>query len=195
MKKVITILATMIVLVGAIFAANDTLTITANVPKVAPVFIMKGQLTGAGETDNSQKTADATLASDFDISQTDIPVTITIAQNNTTNNNKAKYQGTATVTITPTELKKTISSVEYKTALPEYSAGSLKNVNGIADSTHGSSIAFNEADSKVTITLLYAGSSVQNADVASFVYTWKANDNLPPATGYTATITMGYTAP
>lgn len=197
MKKVIAILATMIVLVGAVFAANDTLTITANVSKVPPVFVIKGQLTGEGETDNTQKTADATLASVLDISQQSIPVTITIAQNNTTNNNKAKYQGTATITITPTELSKKIDNTTYKTALPNYDATGkgLASVNGIENASNGSSIACDSTTKVVTVTLKYKGSSVQNADVASFVYTWPANDNLPPANGYTATITMGYTAP
>ena len=195
MKKVITILATMIVLVGAVFAANDTLTITANVPKVAPVFVIKGQLTGTGETDTSQHTADATLNSVLDISQTSIPVLITIAQNNTNNNNKSKYQGTATITITPTELSKKIGDTTYKTDLPSYGSGSLKNVSGIESASNGSSIACNDTTKEVTVTLKYKGSSVQNADVASFIYTWGANDNLPPANGYTATITMGYSAP
>ena len=166
MKKHIVIIAIMTVLIGAVFAANDTLTITANVTKVPPVFVLKGQLTGTGETDNSQKTADATLASVLDISQNDIPVTITIAQNNTNNNNKSKYQGTATITITPTELKKEINEVEYKTALPSYGSGALIEVNGIADSTHGSSISCDDTTRIVTVTLKYAGSSVKNANVA-----------------------------
>ena len=131
MKKLIVILAVMIAFVGAVFAATgDTLTITANVAKIDPIFVIKGQLTATGETDNTQKTANATLASVKDISQESIPVSITIAQYN---NTKSKYKGTLTLTITPTELAKTIDSVEYKTALPAYSDGELKNVNGIGN--------------------------------------------------------------
>lgn len=195
MKKLIAILTIAIVLAGAVFAAtNDTLTINANVPKVKPIFVMKGQLTGTGETnDATQKTANATLTSDLDISQKDISVAITIAQDNTAEeNNKSKYKGAITLTITPTELKKTIDSVEYKTALPSYSAGALKNVNGIGDAENGSSIACNNTTKVVTLVLNYLGSSVQDADVASFTYTWGSNDNLPPADGYTATVKLTY---
>ncbi len=191
MKKVIAILTIAIVLAGAVFAAtNDTLTINANVPKVKPIFVMKGQLTGTGETnDATQKTANATLTSDLDISQKDISVAITIAQDNTAEeNNKSKYKGAITLTITPTTLK----LGNDQTALPSYSDGALKNVNGIGTAQNGSSITCNNTTKVVTLVLNYLGSSVQDADVASFTYTWEHDDNLPPGDGYTATVKLTY---
>ena len=191
MKKVIAILTVAIVLAGAVFAAtNDTLTINANVPKVKPIFVMKGQLTGTGETnDATQKTANATLTSDLDISQKDISVAITIAQDNTAEeNNKSKYKGAITLTITPTTLK----LGNEHTALPSYSDGDLIAVNGIGNAQNGSSIACDNSTKVVTLILNYLGSTVQDADVASFTYTWGHDDNLPPGDGYTATVKLTY---
>ena len=186
MKKVIAILATMIVLVGAVFAAtNDTLTITCNVAQVDPNFILKGQLTGTGETatGSTQTSGSATLASVLDISKNDIPLAVTVAQYN---NTKSKYKGTITLTITPTALTLGSDSSD----LPLYSDGEMKTVTGIVAAN--SSIACNSSTKVVTVTLKYSGCSVTDADVASFVYTWKAKDELPPGTGYSATVQLTY---
>ena len=186
MKKVIAILTVLIVLIGAVFAAtNDTLTITANVAKVAPNFILKGTLTGDGEsaTGNTQTNGTATLASVLDISQDDISVAVTVAQYN---NTKSKYKGTITLTITPTALTMGSDSSD----LPLYSDGEVKTVSGIVAAD--SSIACNSTTKIITLTLKYNGCSVTDADVASFVYTWEAKDELPPGNGYSATIKLTY---
>ena len=191
MKKLIAILTIMIVLVGAVFAANnDELKVTAKVDEHIPGFKIFGGTSSGSITVEGAQTPNV-IATSLDISMVDITVYFKLTQySNTTtpsyNGNKAKFKGTANLTVTADPLSATIDETTYSTAIPVAANITTPTISGITSSSS------NTTSNIVKVTLVYDGRSVQDADVATFDFTWTAKDELPPADTYAALITLTY---
>ena len=217
MKKLIAILAIAIVLVGAVFAAdNDKLTITSKVAPHAPGFRLYGGETSSAAADilAVASPADAVgtqgeegyvpatgwIASTKDISLEDITVYCRLNQyspNGDYSSTKSKFKGVATIRVTATALTATVGGTVYST-------------NGVANAVSESDVTIPNngisakaivreqsnggyANDTVKVTLTYDGKTVQDSAVyADFSFKWTKSDDLPPAT-YSANITMRYT--
>ena len=196
MKKVIAILTTMIILVGAVFAVTgEQLQINVTVHPVAPIYTIYGGMTADEANGTSyQGNASTPTSIDFDeddynLAENDITVYIRIYQSN-----KAKYSGTATLTITATPLVHTSLTVgTYKTSAPTAASIAKTTPNGITYSTNPAASASGE-NTVVTYAPTYNGSAVQATNIGTFNLKWTHNDNLT-AGSYQATITLGFTAP
>ena len=184
MKKVISILAVLVVLIGSVFAA-DTLNITANVPKVAPVYAINGSLTSNFETVVVGGAANNTIETNTNISESPVTVYIKVIQ---TNKSVYKDASGVSLTVTPTALTNTADANE-KTALPTIA----HRVDGTATnlSVTGSE---NSTTKVVTFLCKYANGKpvAANSVIGTFDYTWAADANLAEG-DYQATITMAYT--
>ena len=199
MKKVIAILATMIVLVGAVFATNnEQLIINATVNAVPPTFHIQGKLSSVNTwTDGATSGSTNVINTGINIAENDVVINVRILQDN-----KSKYNSTATLTIKATELANTAEGfTSYKTALPLVS-GLITSTASVADHI---SVAVPTTPASPTTTknvqyvLTYDGHNVNGTSnnivqVASFTYTWESVDDLPLGT-YEATITLEYQAP
>ena len=192
MKKVIAILAAMIVLAGVVFATTgDTLTVNCTVPVTKPEFTMVG-----GFTNQYGTTATNTLESQTNIAENPIDVYVQVKQ---TALSRYKNTNGFTVTIAATALSATIEQVTYSTAVPTITAASAGSavVNAInAQKNDFSSTKTSETNGTVVFTVAYpTGAPVPaNTIVGSIQYTWPATDSLAVGS-YSATITMSYQAP
>ena len=196
MKKVIAILAVMMVFAGIVFATTgDNLTINATVPVTKPEFTMVG-----GFTNEYGTTATGILNSQIDISTNPIDVYVQIKQTA-----KSRYKNTTgfDITIAATALSATIEGVAYSTAVPTITASAAGSavVNAInAQKNDFTSTKSSAANGTVVFTVAYpTGAPVPaNTIVGSIQFTWPATDSLAVTTGnekYSATITMSYQAP
>lgn len=189
MKKLIAILTIMIVLVGAVFAADgDQLVVTAKVDKHIPSFKIFGG-TSASALNVEGTATGATIATNTDISLTDITVYFKLTQNSITDTYttaKAKYKGVATLTVDAEPLSATVSGTQYATADPACNNATVLSVNGI------SSVEDYPATSagQVVFKLSYDGRSIDDTDVATFNFKWTHLDSLPPAETYSATVAL-----
>lgn len=197
MKKLIAILAVMIAFAGAIFAVTgEQLQINVTVNPVAPVFSIFGGKTSneaAGTTYQGNATTPTAITFDsnsYDLALNNITVYIRLYQSN-----KAKYTGTATLTVTATPLvNQTVQTGTYQTTAPtaadisktESPAGITYTTNPAASTSAGNTV--------VTYAPKYDGRSIQATDIGTFNLTWGANADLA-AGSYQATITLGYEAP
>ena len=192
MKKVIAILAAMIVLAGVVFATTgDTLTVNATVPVAKPEFTMIG-----GFTNQYGTTATGTLESQVNIAENPIDVYVQVKQ---TALSRYKNTNGFTVTIAATALSATIEQVTYSTAVPTITAASAGSavVNAInAQKNDFTSTKTSETNGTVVFTVAYpTGAPVPaNTVVGSIQYTWPATATLAVGS-YSATITMSYEAP
>lgn len=196
MKKLIAILTIMIILVGAVFAdSGDKLLVTSKVSEHIPGFkIFGGER--AETTDTAAYGTEGTntgvnVASTKDIALDDIMVDCKISQySNTTSPEytgaKAKYKGTATLTITATELVHSEDTTQKASV-----AASAVNVSLPA----GVTCTPTTTGATVSLPFVYDGRSVQDSAataMATMLFTWTHSDNLIPG-NYSATITMTYT--
>ncbi len=194
MKKYIAILAVLIAFVGAAFAVTgEQLQINVTVTPVAPVFSIYGGKTANGTTvqGNATNATAITFASnEKNLAANDVTVYIRLYQSN-----KAKYTGTATLTVTATPLvNQTVQEGTYQTEAPtaadisktESPAGITYTTNPAASTSAGNTV--------VTYAPKYDGRSINATDIGTFNLTWGHNDDLA-AGSYQATITLGYTAP
>ena len=192
MKKVIAILAAMIVLAGVVFATTgDTLTVNCTVPVTKPEFTMVG-----GFTNQYGTTATNTLESQTNIAENPIDVYVQVKQ---TALSRYKNTNGFTVTIAATALSATIEQVTYSTAVPTITAASAGAavVNAInAQKNDFTSTKTSETNGTVVFTVAYpTGAPVPaNTIVGSIQYTWPATATLAVGS-YSATITMSYEAP
>lgn len=199
MKKVVAILATMIVLVGLVFAANnEQLIINATVNAVPPTFHIQGKVSdGSSWTDGATSGSTNIINTGINIAENNVAIDIRILQDN-----KSKYSSTATLTIKATELANTATGfTTYKTALPGVSglitaAATVASHISVAVPT---TPATPSATRNVQYVLTYDGHNVNGTSnntvqVASFTYTWTAAEDLPLG-NYQATITFEYQMP
>lgn len=199
MKKLIAILAVLIAFVGAAFAVTgEQLQINATVLPVAPIFSIYGGMTaseaeGTTYKGNATNPTEITFDSDsYNLAETDIKVYIRLHQSN-----KAKYNGTATLTITATPLTNTNASVggTVSTAAPT-AADIVKSTaenSGISYSSQPSASTV-DGNTVVTYAPTYDGRSIQATNIGTFNLKWTHNSDLA-AGSYQASITLGYEAP
>ncbi len=193
MKKLIAILAVLITFVGAAFAVTgEQLQINATVLPVAPIFSIYGGKTldeAAGTTYQGNATTATNITFSENLAATDIKVYIRLWQSN-----KAKYSGTATLTVTATPLvNQTVQTGTYQTAAPTAANIAKPTVAGISyDSNPAASTS--AGNTVVTYAPKYDGRSVQATNIGTFDLTWEHIEDLSVGS-YKATITLGYTAP
>ena len=193
MKKLIAIMAVLIAFVGATFAVTgEQLQINVTVAPIAPVFSIFGGKTSneaAGTTYQGNATTATTIEFTEDLASTDIKVYIRLWQSN-----KAKYTGTATLTVTATPLvNQTVQTGTYQTTAPAAADIAKTTVAGISyDSNPAASTV--DGNTVVTYAPKYDGRSIQATDIGTFNLTWGHNDDLTVGS-YKATITLGYEAP
>ena len=197
MKKLIAILTIMIILVGAVFAGSgDKLLVTSKVSEHIPGFKIFGgeraTTDGTAAYGTEGTNAGVKVASTKDIALDDIMVDCKISQfSNTTTPEytgaKAKYKGTATLTITATELVHSTDTTQKASV-----AASAVSVTGLPA---GVTCTPNTTGATVTLPFVYDGRSVQDSaatTMATMLFTWTHSDNLIPG-DYSATIKMEYT--
>ena len=189
MKKLSTILAIMMVIVGSVFATTgDTLYVTATVAKVQPAFTMYGGTTTSygSEGKTGGKVAANTVAAG-NPATANIDVYIKIEQNN-----KSFYKDETgfDLTITATALKLDGTSTTYLTNAPKATLDTE-----VTDTDHLVITQSGANSNVVTYNLKYpTGVPVAAATViGTFKFTWDAKDTLPVG-NYEATITLAYTA-
>ncbi len=204
MKKLIAILAVMIVLAGVVFATSgDTIRLQSTVSKVTPNF----KITVA-TTDGSQNPV-ATYATGKDISEEDITLTFTLRQEgnvqvvNSQNVVKdySKFRGTATLTVTLKPFKATIDSQVYSPTTGPAITGTTKANDISGKLTFEAPTTDEDAEENPTaeFVLNYLGKKVldtQTTNVGTVTAKWTHDDTLPMAgdgTVYTADVVLTYT--
>lgn len=194
MKKVLSILVVMMVVMASIFAATgDKLWITSSVAAVAPAFSMYGSLDdadladltnlGEGAKTAGQSNVTATTLAAGSIKDNDIDVYLAVVQNN-----DAQWLNTSGFTLTVTA-----------TALTGSNGGSV--TPSIADSDGGESTTHFESTVQsatgLVVTYLVKYKTGTQVDAGALVgtcqFNYEANSSLPFG-DYSATITLAYTA-
>ena len=194
MKKLIAILAVMMVIVGSVFAATgDSLTLNATVATVYPIFsIYGGKTAAATSTAGTQSGAAITFTStEKNLAENDITVYIRLHQDN-----KAKYKGAASLTITATPLTNTDATIQgtKSTAAPTAAnIAATQNITGISYAQNAApSSSSSNGNTVVTFAPVYDGRAIQATDIGTFDLTWGHDDDLPVGS-YQATITLTFT--
>ena len=191
MKKVITILALALILVGTVFAAtNEELMITVEVKCAEPTFALVGGTATSAPTASSGLTGAVTgiavetaattnhtsskiSLSDNAIVDGDIVIYCFIKQTN----DKVKSKTTYKYSVAATELTDGTNSTEG-VSVSAIAPITASNVDGARATSTANNITSTQ----------YSGKKCNAADLASFSVTWPQTD-LPPAT-YTAYITL-----
>ena len=194
MKKLVAILAVMITFVGIAFAVTgEQLQINATVLPVAPVFsIYGGKSSDAVNTQGGTTPGVITFAqNEANLAANDITVYIRLYQSN-----KAKYTGTANLTITATPLtNQTVAVGTIATGAPAVAdLSKTESPNGITYANNNPSSSTVNGNTVVTYSPTYDGRSIQPTNIGTFNLTWGHNEDLSVGS-YQATITLGYTAP
>lgn len=187
-KKLITILAIMMVLVGSVFAdsANDELRITITITPVAPIFKLYGSLTQGNASDGAgmkegevvatihSATASASTIEFPSNALLDAPVTVycVIKQTNIT-----KYSSPVNLVISATDLTDEVSTSTATVSTPS----GLNNVTDVR-TTAGSAAG--------AATVTYSGRTAAAADIASFTVQYSQADLMPGS--YNGYITLTY---
>lgn len=180
MKKVLAILTSLMISIAALAAVpGDTLIITANVPKVAPLLIMKGGFSNDSFTTTATQEG-ATLNYGGDVSESDLTVYIQLLQDNV-----SKYKNNFTATVTASNLVGENTSVPATAANSTNISGNHLNVTGSAS---GNTATFN-------LNYLTGRTVPANTLIGNASFTWATTAADMVAGNYTATITMTYTAP
>ncbi len=194
MKKLITILVIMMVLVGSVFATSgDNLIITSTVAAVPPQYVMRGSL-------SAYPTAAATATSTTDLADSDgltlaggsiakgnIDVYVKVYQSN-----DATYLKTAgvSVKVTATDLAKDGTSATYKvTPSVAAKAGGQESATDDYDTTTATDVT-----GGVEFLPKYKTGAQVLANVVGTVQFHYAQNETLPAGDYSSTITLTYTA-
>lgn len=206
MKKLIAILTIAIVLVGAVFATDETgaqkdeLKITCKVEAVTPQFKLYGSATSGtsstGMTEANRVTTDATATASvsgvdnslYSASGTTIYFVIKQARD-------CRWTGEVSLSVSATALSATIgtgtSAITYTSEDPVISA--LTAQNNLPGETGDTVATRTTTPGTASVAVAYNGRAAAAADIASFSVNWPQSD-VPPAT-YTAWVQMTYTAP
>ena len=203
MKKLIAILAVMIVLVGAVFAADgDKLKLQSIVGEVLPVYEIHAD--NDSSTDVAGTQAGATVTTRKDISTENIEWDFVIkqigeldGQNNSVTFAKTKKTATLTITLghftgaeeaqvaNDNPVFTAFDAVEFNQANSAVAQNKQTVVTVPAQSAWGSNTA--------TVTLAYKGVNWADQDVVTFSAEWTKDNTLKMDTYY-ATITLEYSA-
>ena len=217
MKKAITILAVLIVLVGAVFAdapAGETqkITIQSTVERKDPQFLLKG-VAGANQSGFTTEAAKTTteyegtkLASGVDISQEDVVASFALYQTAA-----AKNRFAYTFTISATKLVQredaegtpvsgqnaytTANAPVFSELNDNWYASENEGANGIASGSASLTLTEGVATG-VSANVTFNGKATvpanNNTPKMAFTVTWD-DDRLAPAGLYEADVTMVYT--
>ena len=182
MKKLFTILAIMIVLVGAVFADNgDKLNLVSDVAKILPVIKIKATNSSSTEVVGAATAAD--VATGKDIAEENIVWTFTIYQDNTANSKTyARYNK-------PVEISLTLGSFTGETTKIE--ANDSPVVTSVAPGTAATKLALAKDQTEKKLVATYTG-KVDNQVLGTFTCTWTKDETLPDDT-YKALVTLNYT--
>ena len=188
MKRLIAILAIMMVLVGAIFAetsttTNDELKVSIEITPVAPIFKLYGSLTSgtastgmtAGESVETAQTATDSVITFPTNSLLENSVTVYCAIKQT---NDSKYKKAVSLAISASAITDGISTSTPTVSTP----AAQNNVNGVR-TTAGTGAG--------AATVTYTGKTAEIADIASFNVVYPAADLIPGS--YNGYITLTYT--
>lgn len=211
MKKLITILAIMMVVFGVAFAADpatsegmEELKVTCTVTAEEPTFTLYGSATSstastgdgmtAGEIVERQGSATASVAMANDaIIKANTTIYCVIKQSNGDSTTPVKSTTTYYFSVSATKLKDSTGGTGHETALPTVSAitkisgADVANARTITNGTAGS--ANTGVSGSTRAQAAYLGLKCTSADIASFNVTWPQTD-LVPGTGYEAFITL-----
>ena len=196
MKKVITMLTTMIVLVGAVFATTgDQLTITTTIGRIKPGFTIVSGSYAAGDIIDSGK----------DLSEDDITASFELKQSgNEDSKDYSRYKGAITLTVTINPFSTTFGTGTSATTATQGTAYEIQT-SGTAVGT-GVSGKLTLSDPviatnlhSVTFGLTYAGKKVtdtQAAHLGTISVKWTKDPDLEMAgesTNYSTDIVLTYT--
>ena len=200
MKKLIAILAVMIVLVGAVFAASgDKLSLKSIVGEVLPVYEIHSQ--NASGTVGTQNGAE--VATGMDLSTQNISWTFVIIQKGEVDGQQnavtfAKTKQTATLTIT---LGHFVGDEEHQQAndspkFTAFTAATPNQTNDALDADKKTVITVPTGDalnaSSANVTAAYKGVNWADQEIATFTALWTKDDTLKMDT-YHADVTLTYT--
>ena len=193
MKKLIAVLAIMMILVCAIFAdtTSSELKITLTITSVEPTFTLYGSKTsstastGAGMTAGavvaSKNTSTTTVALDEDaIINGDTYLYCVVKQSNSGVKSTTTYKLTAEATA----LTDGTGTAGHYTAAPTVSDITAISASNVTD---GRTITTGTAATGATVA--YAGATCAAADLASFNVNWPQTDLVPGIT-YSAYVTL-----
>ena len=192
MKKLITILAIMMVVFGVAFADTTTTTgteelkVTCTVTAEEPTFTLYGSKTSstastgtgmtAGEVVATENTSNTTIALDEDaIIKGDVVIYCVVKQAN----DNVKSTKVYTLSAKATKLSDGTTTTGHTTADPTVSTLTAITANNVANARTTAN------GGQVT----YAGLDADSADLVSFNVKWPQTD-LVPGTGYYAYITL-----
>lgn len=193
MKKLITVLAIMMILVCAIFAdtTSSELKITLTITSVEPTFTLYGSKTSstvstgegmtAGAVVASKNTSTTTVALDDDsIINGDTYLYCVVKQSNSGVKSTTTYKLTAEATA----LTDGTGTAGHYTAAPTVSDITAISASNVTD---GRTITTGTAATGATVA--YAGATCAAADLASFNVKWPQTDLVPGIT-YSAYVTL-----
>ena len=205
MKKLITILAVMIVLVGAAFATDAVLTLNSTIAKVEPAFTLGGTVVAnAQAVPASYTSANTTINTGKNIATEDIYVAIAVFQNN-----KSFYKDDSgfDLTVTATKLvldNKNNPAADEQTADPTvvaYTVGPAVKHGNNPEIIDFQSEEKTQSGNVAAWTVSYpSGKKIQGneayaqsaAKAGTAIFKWTHNEELLMGT-YTGTITLTYT--
>ena len=203
MKKLIAILAVMIVLAGVVFAASgDKLKLQSVVGEVLPVYEIHANNSAAADVKGTN--AGATVTTAKDISTENIEWAFVIkqigevdGQDNAVTFAKTKKTATLTITLgsfTGAEEGQVANDSPVFTAFAAVAANQANSAVAQEKRTVVTVPAQNAwASTSATVTLAYKGVNWADQDVVTFSAEWTKDDTLKMDTYY-ATITLEYSA-
>ncbi len=198
MKKLISILAIMIVLVGAVFATDSAqLTLNVSVPERVPTFKLLAKvntgetavLTAAGEAAVANPAGTASVSTTEAISEqlaegTAATVTFGVVQVPAANGKKIKTTNSYTFTVAATNLINSTDNNYY------FERGTISNFS--VDTAIANTDAVVNVSTPGQVTITYSGKSYDpGADIsfAKFTIVYNGNASAIPGT-YTGTVTL-----
>ena len=210
MKKVLTILVILTIIVGAAFASTEEkIVLTSDSAKYEPVLLL--QSIGGSGSESGSKAGDKTgndafsssagteIATGLDIAAEDITWNVEIYQDGgkkgTAEKDYAKMKGTVTLDVTASAFTMTADNVTYtEKDAPTVTRSSIETVVAGNKRTEGATsvptlvIATNGTTG---VKLTYKG-KVIDQKIASYSIKWTADDTLPDGT-YKADVKLTYT--
>lgn len=194
MKKVITILAVLMVVAAAAFATDgDKLILKTSVEKILPQFQISTVDSAEAVKVGSADGVDVTTGKD--IAEQPITWTFDVEQKGEKDKNNhdktyAKYNTSVELTLTLSKFTATISGATYTEAgTPTVDSVALDSKNE-ANTSLGKIAIATTTDGK-GIKLTYSG-KVVDQKFGTFTCTWPQDDTLPVG-DYTANVTLNYT--
>ena len=189
MKKLIAILAVMIVLAGVVFATtDDKITLKSHVGRIKPGFVIF----------SGSAAVNTTITTDVpDLSESDISWSFELKQSgNEDSKTYSRYKGAVTLTVTINPFTSTLGS--QSTAYEIQETGTAKGTE-VENKLTLANPTIAENLHSVQFVLTYAGKKVTDTEAAhlgTIAVKWTKDENLPMAdagTDYTTDVVLTYT--